>query len=102
MMSAPRAQFAALEAVADAAVDGHGAEVGEAREIAEGGLDLGGEFAGGLEDQDAGCGRGRRGGSRTGRAKAAVLPVPVWAEPMRSRPDRTMGMARSWMGVGSM
>ena len=38
--------------------------------------------------------------SRMGRRKAAVLPVPVWARPMRSRPSSASGMARSWIGVG--
>jgi hypothetical protein len=37
---------------------------------------------------------------RIGRAKAAVLPVPVWAMPSRSRPSSTVGMAWAWMGVG--
>ena len=32
--------------------------------------------------------------------KLAVLPVPVWAAPSRSRPDRITGMACAWMGVG--
>jgi hypothetical protein len=35
-----------------------------------------------------------------GSANAAVLPVPVWAPAMRSRPDSTTGMACSWIGVG--
>src|ERR1700759_3079122 len=35
-----------------------------------------------------------------GNAKAAVLPVPVWAMPQRSRPPRTFGMAWDWIGVG--
>ena len=39
---------------------------------------------------------------RIGRAKAAVLPVPVWAEPMISFPERATGMAWAWMGVGSL
>src|SRR5690606_23421008 len=30
--------------------------------------------------------------------KAAVLPVPVWAAPMTSRPASTTGMALAWMG----
>ena len=47
-------EFAALVSVADTAEKGHGAEVREAGEIAEGGLDLRGEFAGGLEDEHAG------------------------------------------------
>ena len=37
-----------------------------------------------------------------GSAKAAVLPVPVWAIPSRSRPARTMGMALAWIGVGAV
>ena len=37
---------------------------------------------------------------RIGSAKAAVLPVPVWAMPQRSRPARTEGMACAWIGVG--
>ena len=53
--------------------------------------DLGGELAGRRQDQGA----GRAGGGthwrpskrcRIGTAKAAVLPVPVWAMPSRSRP----------------
>ena len=35
-----------------------------------------------------------------GRRKAAVLPVPVSAQPMRSAPVSTTGIARSWMVVG--
>ena len=31
--------------------------------------------------------------SSMGSAKAAVLPVPVWAQPIRSRPDSTGGIA---------
>src|SRR6185437_3575274 len=37
---------------------------------------------------------------RIGRAKAAVLPVPVCAMPMTSRPWRAIGMVWSWIGVG--
>ena len=44
-------------------------------------------------------GAGRRRWS-SGSTKAAVLPVPVWAVPVRSRPVSTAGMAASWMGVG--
>ena len=35
-----------------------------------------------------------------GSAKAAVLPVPVWAQPIKSRPSSTGGMAELWMGEG--
>ena len=38
----------------------------------------------------------------TGSVKPAVLPVPVWAAPSRSRPASTTGMAWAWMGVGSV
>ena len=37
---------------------------------------------------------------RIGNAKAAVLPVPVWAWPMTSRPSSNGGMAAAWIGVG--
>ena len=37
---------------------------------------------------------------RIGSAKAAVLPVPVWAMPHRSRPASMNGMACDWIGVG--
>ena len=37
----------------------------------------------------AGLGAGGRGG----------LPVPVWAQPMMSRPSRITGMVCSWTGV---
>ena len=32
--------------------------------------------------------------------KAAVLPVPVLAWPMTSRPSSALGMKAAWMGVG--
>jgi hypothetical protein len=35
----------------------------------------------------------------SGSVKAAVLPVPVWAAPITSRPASTMGMALAWIGV---
>jgi hypothetical protein len=34
--------------------------------------------------------------------KAAVLPVPVWAMPIKSCPAIASGMAADWMGVGSV
>jgi hypothetical protein len=37
---------------------------------------------------------------RIGSAKAAVLPVPVWAIPITSRPDMTVGIVCAWIGVG--
>ena len=38
--------------------------------------------------------------STMGRPNAAVLPVPVCAWPITSRPSRSGGMACSWIGVG--
>ena len=38
----------------------------------------------------------------SGRPKANVLPVPVCARPSTSRPSSASGMARLWMGVGSV
>ena len=38
--------------------------------------------------------------STIGMPKAAVLPVPVCAWPMRSSPRRSGGMARAWTSVG--
>lgn len=37
-----------------------------------------------------------------GRAKAAVLPEPVSASAIRSRPARARGMDSTWMGVGNL
>ena len=37
---------------------------------------------------------------RTGNAKAAVFPVPVWATPNTSRPSRRGGIDNAWTGVG--
>ena len=38
--------------------------------------------------------------STIGMPKAAVLPVPVCAWPMKSPPARNGGMARAWTSVG--
>jgi hypothetical protein len=35
-----------------------------------------------------------------GKPKAAVLPLPVFDSPMRSRPARRGGIERAWIGVG--
>src|SRR6185436_13785017 len=37
---------------------------------------------------------------RMGSANAAVLPVPVWAQPSRSLPSRTCLIVCCWIGVG--
>src|SRR3954463_5794419 len=54
--------------------------------------------------QGLGCGRLFDRGSRSieGSMKAAVLPVPVWAMPSRSRPWRRIGIAFAWIGVASL
>src|SRR5712692_6906575 len=39
--------------------------------------------------------------SRMGKRNAAVLPVPVAAQPITSLPSIAGGMARAWMGVGA-
>ena len=68
--------------------------------------DLAGELAGRAEHEDAAAlaERAPAGSAarrcRIGSAKAAVLPVPVWAMPQRSRPVMTCGMACVWIGVG--
>ena len=36
----------------------------------------------------------------SGSPNAAVLPVPVWATPVMSRPASSAGMACSWIAVG--
>src|SRR5215210_1519608 len=38
--------------------------------------------------------------SSMGRPNAAVLPLPVWAWPITSRPSRSGGMAWTWIGLG--
>ena len=38
---------------------------------------------------------------KIGIPKAAVLPVPVWACPITSTPDKTTGIAWLWIGVAS-
>ena len=65
--------------------------------------DLAGELAGRREHQHpARCGRGaavrRRSRSIEGSMKAAVLPVPVWAMPSRSRPSERSGSPASGWG----
>ena len=101
-----------LRLVADAAVDGDDAAAGLLGERVADLFDLAGELARRCDHQ-----RMRRDGAavtvagappaglpsmscRIGRTKAAVLPVPVCAQPTTSRPARTRGIACSWIGVG--
>ncbi len=37
-----------------------------------------------------------------GSRKDSVLPLPVWARPMRSRPCSAIGHPCAWMGVGAV
>ena len=68
--------------------------------------DLDRELAGGGEDQgDRALGASNLplvsvSFERIGSAKAAVLPVPVWAWPITSTPESTAGMIAAWMGEG--
>ncbi len=67
--------------------------------------DLAGELAGRRQHEHAaaaarGAVRAEREAVQIGRAKAAVLPVPVWAMPHRSRPSMAGGIACAWIGVG--
>ncbi len=107
-MSVPRLHPLHLRRAADAAEDDDGAEAGAVREVADAFLDLQREFARRRQDQRSACRRdadARFSASRCwmmGRAKAPVLPVPVWATPSRSRPARSSGMARAWIGVGAV
>ncbi len=38
--------------------------------------------------------------SRIGSANAAVLPVPVWARPITSRPSSRWGIVWAWIAEG--
>ena len=90
-----------LRHLADAAEDDRVPQAGEAAVGAEALADLRGQLARRGEDQRADrpaalrAAAGRRASSRwsVGRANAAVLPVPVWAQPNRSRPARIGGIA---------
>ena len=102
----PPSQRIDLRVLADAAVDDRVAQPQVRAVSADALADLAGQFAGRCENE----GTRRRGSLRPGSSlsrckmgstKAAVLPVPVWAMPRRSRPASRAGMAWRWMGVGS-
>ena len=101
-ISTPSRRACDLGAGADAAVDGGAAQPGAGAQVPDGFVDLFGQFAGGGDDQGARALARARSAvcCRMGRTKAAVLPVPVWAVPIRSSPASAAGMAASWMGVG--
>ena len=63
---------------------------------------LNGKFPGGGEDENLRTlVLSVRSRVSSGRAKAAVLPVPVWAWPTTSLPASTWGIISCWMGVGT-
>ena len=90
------AQGVRLLAVADAAEDHGDAQVGEAGEIVDGGFDLGGQFAGRLEDQHARL-RARAGRAGKGWAARRRRSCRCRSGRCRSRPGRP-GSAE-WRGV---
>ncbi len=94
-----------LRILVDAAQDDGVAEVQMPAIGLQAGIDLHGQLAGRRQDERAGAARSGR--TRfcarrwsSGKPNAAVLPVPVWAMPSRSRPASSAGMARVWIGVG--
>ena len=91
-----------LVAHGHAAEDGDRLDAGEASQGADLGVDLEGQLARvGARTRTSGPSPGssiRR--WRMGSPKAAVLPVPVWARPMTSRPSRQAGMVAAWIGRG--
>jgi len=101
-MSVPVAQCVELLAVADAAVEDGGAQLGEAGKIVDGGLDLGGQFARGSSTRQRDLGSCSPNLERMEGQRRRSCRLPVCALPMTSRPDMIRGMARNWMGVGSV
>ena len=97
-----------LAAVAQTADDGAEAQAEAATVGVEAAGDLHRKLAGRRQHEGArALGLGAFAGSRqrccsTGSAKAAVLPVPVWAMPSTSRPCSSAGMVRAWIGVGTV
>ena len=102
-MSTPRAGLH-LRVLAHAAEDDGVAERQVGAVGPEALADLDRQLARGREDQGAGtlrsAGCGWRKPCRIGSANAAVLPVPVWAPPSRSRPSRTAGWPAPGWGSG--
>ena len=96
-----------LAAIAQAADDGAEAQAEAAAVGVEAAGDLDRELAGRRQHERArALGLGALLDAErccsTGSAKAAVLPVPVWAMPSTSRPCSSAGMVRAWMGVGTV
>ena len=89
-MSTPRLQLFRLLSVADTAVMTVTAQIGKPPVVAKCGLDLRREFARRLQHETANVSVLRE-LRQIGSANAAVLPVPVWAVPIRSFPARTIG-----------
>ncbi len=91
-----------LRRIALAAVDRQHVEAGHLRGVfLEGFGDLDGQFARRHQHQRLRARSAiRRCVARIGRAKAAVLPVPVWACPSTSSPSSMRGMVSPWIGEG--
>ena len=95
-----------LDLLADrlAAEDAHHVDLAAGGQLDALVADLDGQLAGGHEHQRLRAGAlAERGSSRSrmGMQKAAVLPVPVCAWPIRSTPASACGISPAWIGVGS-
>ena len=96
-----------LPALRHAAEHQRGADAGMAAIGAEAFGDLAGQLARRAQNQHAAARAASAGRlsaisrCRIGSAKAAVLPVPVWAMPCTSRPCKHMRDGLSWIGVGA-
>jgi len=84
-----------LLAVTDPAVENGGVQIGEAGKIIKGGFHLRGQLPRRLQHQTAALGLMAVEQRQNGRANAAVLPVPVCALPITSRPCMMSGMVRT-------
>ena len=101
------AERADLRIEADAAVDGDRPDRPLRRRRCGRSPPPGARARGSGRGSARGCADDRRGRDACrrwsiGSTKAAVLPVPVWAPAMRSRPARTSGIASDWTGVGTV
>jgi len=92
-----------LFAVADAAVNDGDAEVGEAGVIVDGGFDLGGEFAGGFEAEEAGGGAAvlaEFGKDRQGEGGGFAGPGLCAADQVASAQQKGNGAQLNRRGIG--